>query len=222
MITRKNIKKCILTLIILSNSIGLFSQIPESIIGTLSDSIKSWDLLLNGQTLYTIQSGELFYYYANYETALTTNRKSGKIPFNYVTKIDSLKYLRFEFTERDIGFEDFHEDLLLAKRMGINYEKLVQKAINHDGEALKEILDLESYVDGAATEMFADRFWRIIHFWSDEELSELLKNDTSEFKRSFSDFMSNEFYTGFTIKEIEEYLNLFFPKTLESIKIDKI
>jgi len=221
MITRKNIKKYILTLIILGNSVGLFSQISESIIGTLSDSIKSWDLLLNGQTSYTIQSGEFFYYYPNYETALATNRESGKIPFKYVTKIDSLKYLRFEFTERDIGFEDYHEDLLLAKRKGINYKKLVQKAINHDGEALKEILGLEPYVDGAATEMFADRFWRIFHFWSDDELSELLKNDTSGFKTSFSNFLLNEFYTGFTIKEIEEYISLFFPKTLELIKIDK-
>lgn len=205
---------------ILSLSIELFSQISESIIGRLSDSTKSWDLVLNGQAYYTIQSGVLFYYYANYETALTTNGKTGKIPFNCVTKIDSLKYLRFEFTENDIVFDDFHEDLLLAKRMGINYEKLVQKAIHLDGEALKEILNLESYVDGAATEMFAERFWRIFHFWSDEELSELLKNDTTEFKKSFSDFLSNEFYTGFTKKEIEEYLSLFFPKTLELIKID--
>lgn len=214
-------KKHILTIFFIGITFLGFTQETERIIATLNDSIKSWDLLVNGQPIYTIKSGELFYYYPQYETSCSVNRNSGKIPLSKIKKIDTLNYLRFEFSVNDLEFKDYHEDLILAERNGVDYKELVQKAINKDGEALKEILKLELLVDGAATEMFADRFWKIIHFWSDEDLSELLKNDISGFNKIFSDFIQNEFYTGFTEKEIEEYLSLFYPKTLKLINLNK-
>ena len=198
-----------------------FSQKSKAIIATLNDHTNSWDLSVNGQPYHTIKSGEFFYYYPKIETAYSINGKSGRIPLNKIKRIDSLTYLKFEFTISDLEFKDDHEDLICAKRNGIDYKNLVQKAINKDGNALKEILKLESFVDGAATEMFADRFWKIVHFWSDEELSILIQNDDTEFKKNFLNFMMNEFYTGYSKEEIEEYLKLFFPKTLKLTQINK-
>jgi hypothetical protein len=212
-------KKYNLTVVILVIAFSVFSQKSETIIAKLTDSVQSWNLLVNGQTIHTIKSGDIFYYYPNIETACSPNGKAGGIPYNKIKIIDSLKYIRFEYSASDLEFEDYDEDLILANRKGINYEELVKKAINKDGQALKEILKIEKYVDGAATEMFAGRFWKIIHFWSDDDLSNLLQNDKSEFRKSFSDFIKNEFYTGFSEKEIEEYLQLFYPKTLKIMKL---
>lgn len=213
--------KYFLVIFFLGVSLFGFSQKSEIIIATLNDSIKSWDLLVNAQPYHTIKKGELFYYYPKIETACSVNGKSGRIPLKNIKKIDSLNYLRFEYTPIDLEFEDYHEDLICAKRNGFDYKALVIKAINKDGDALKEVAKLETFVDGAATEMFADRFWKIIHFWSDEELSSLLVVDNTEFKNTFSDFMKSEFYTGFAEKEIKEYLGLFYPKTLKLMDINK-
>lgn len=194
-----------------------FCQKSEKTIATLNDSINSWDLLVNDQPYHTIQSGDFFYYYPKIKTACSINRKIGIIPTDKIQIIDSLNYLKFEFIPRDLEFKEHHEDLICAKKNGIDYINLVKKAINKDGHALKEILKLESFVDGAATEYFSSRFWKIIHFWSDEELAQLLKNDKTHFKNNFTKFMKNEFYTGFTDTEIKEYLTLFYPKTLKLI-----
>lgn len=194
-------------------------QTPEHIIGQLSQPLPHWNLLINDSVVYTIEQTELFYYYPKHETACTVNKMTGYVPLENVTHIDSLKYIRFSFHETDLAFEEFHEDLILAKRQGLGYEHLVQQAIHLDGQALKDILKLEPFVDGGASEMFADRYWKIIHFWPDKELSELIESDSSGFRKHFFDFMTNEFYTGFTVTEIEEYLSLFYPRTLSVMKL---
>lgn len=213
--------KHIITLFLLGATSIAFCQKSKRKIATLKDSINSWDLLVNNLPYHTIKSGDYFYYYPKKQTACSINRKSGYIPQNKIKIIDSLNYLKFEFIPRALEFKAHHEDLICAKRNNIDYISLVKKAINKDGNALKEILKLEPIIDGAAKEYFPDRFWKIIHFWSDEELSKLLMDDTTSFKDNFTKFIKNEFYTGFTPTEIKEYLILFYPKTLKSINFSK-
>ena len=133
---------------------NFFSQKTNSIIAALKDTIESWGLVLNGKVYYTVKKGDVFYYYPSSQTACTVNGKAGKIPADRIKQIDTLNYIRYSYTEKDLNLDDSDEDLLLANSKGLEYKELISKAINKDEKALKELLTLEKQVDGAAAEIF--------------------------------------------------------------------
>jgi hypothetical protein len=193
-----------------------FAQTSNRIIVTLNNSTDKYDLYVNDRPYYTIKKEEKFYYYPDNENACTINRSTGKVPKNLITPVSNVKYLKFKFQLADIKLENFHEDKILAERLGWNYQEVVSKASQGDGFSLKKLLTLEQHVDGGATEMFADRFFKIVHFWKDSELADLA-TENKDFARNFLKFFNEEFYTGFTEKEINDYMTLFFPKTWNAV-----
>jgi hypothetical protein len=187
-------------------------------VARLHDNTKSFDLLVNDKTVHTIKAGELFYYYPKIETACSINNKGGRVPGEHITPVDSIKFLKFSFTNEDIEILDFHEDLILATRLGLDYKPLIEQAIRNDNEALKKLLTIEKHIDGASAEVFPERYFMVLHFWNDSALAQVIDEDNSGFADNLNRFLLNEFYTGFTKEEINSYMNLFYPKTWRQLK----
>ncbi len=204
-----------LAFIILNN---LFSQNSNNnIIMAKLKGINDCEMFLNNTVVGIIKSTDSFIYDQEGHTAYLQNGKSGYISPEKIEKIN-MPYFKFLYSIDD--FKVNNDDLLFEHfaKKGNDLKKLLESIIlKKDEFAIRTFFQLKNSMDGEAAECYSYLFWKIINFWSDDELFNFLDKQVIEFKKEFCNYMIMPYVT-WPIVDYKQYYKLYFPKTWQIIK----
>jgi hypothetical protein len=177
----------------------------------LKDGLDSIHATINDSTIFVATKGQLILYWNYPLTALIADGRSGYIPPEQLTRIDT-PYFKFNFSKQQFIYDKDYELYQAAKRTGADLNSLLKRIQDKDNSALIQYFNLKKVVDEASAEEFNEHFWQLINIWTDKELSKFISTLKGIEKKDFCTLLIESSYCN-----PYQYYKLYYPLTLKQI-----
>jgi hypothetical protein len=197
-------KLCLLAVFV-TLSFPLFAG--ECFLGHLIKGISKKDAIINDKTIFTVSAGEVFLYDNNTHSAYIKNGQSAYLPPEMVEKETTQAYFHFEFPDSSFKLKKGNEARQGARKLGVDYQELLKRALAGDSKALKELFLLTSKMDSAGAGLHQNYLWMVVNRWKDEDLKQLFESGDKKFRKLFVEILLDTSVTWPIEKPPEDYFS---------------
>ena len=169
----------------------------------------------------TIHRGERFYFYPEYGIGITKAMVKFSIVRDDVQLLERELLFRFRPTLYILDTLPYCDAALYARKQGHDYKSLLHNAANGSTEAIVALFQLARYADGGAVETIYDDCFKVINFWEDRQLAELVRSDASFARSWYSVLLQGSFASLYSEPHVESYMRSFYPLTYAIISVKK-